>query len=158
MCLVAPLDAVAPRRSRCRIPNRYALRVLTESAAPAAVAYALITIGVVVFQIALALGAPWGRYAMGGSVPGRFPPAMRVLALIQAALLVGLALIVLVDAGVLAANAPLALPWLIWVPVAVSAVALVLNVVTPSSAERRIWAPVAALLLLTSLVVALSPS
>ncbi|HLA80259.1 MAG TPA: hypothetical protein VJP78_01330 [Thermoleophilia bacterium] len=29
--------------------------------------FALFTAGVVVFQLALAAGAPWGSYAMGGS-------------------------------------------------------------------------------------------
>ena len=131
--------------------------MLDEIVAPAALVFALITIAVVLFQIALALGAPWGRYAMGGRFSGRLPPAMRVAALVQAALLVVLAVIVLADAGVLAADAARALPWLIWVPVIVSGIALVLNVITPSAGERRIWAPVAALMLLASLVVALSP-
>ena len=43
-------------------------------------------------------------------------------------------------------------PWLIWLPVAVSAVAVVLNASTRSQGERRIWLPVATLLLLCALV------
>lgn len=50
----------------------------------AALAYVLATIVVVAFQVLLALGAPWGSNAMGGRFPGRFPPAMRVLAVVVA--------------------------------------------------------------------------
>ena len=41
----------------------------------------------IAFQVLLALGAPWGAYAMGGTYPGRFPPGMRVVAAVQAAVL-----------------------------------------------------------------------
>ena len=34
----------------------------------------------VLFQFALALGAAWGKYAMGGKYPGKYPPKMRMLA------------------------------------------------------------------------------
>lgn len=37
-------------------------------------------VGVAAFQLALALGAPWGTYVMGGTFPGSFPPAMRAAA------------------------------------------------------------------------------
>jgi hypothetical protein len=38
------------------------------------------------FQLTLAAGAPWGSLAMGGRFPGRFPPAMRIAALVQIAI------------------------------------------------------------------------
>ena len=60
----------------------------------AAIVYALATAVVVGFQVALAAGAPWGEYAMGGRFPGRFPPAMRAGALVQAVVLALLALVV----------------------------------------------------------------
>ena len=126
-------------------------------AAVGGILFGVVTAGVVLFQVALALGAPWGRYAMGGQFPGRFPPPMRVAAMIQAVLLVGLAAIVASEAGLLASDLARALPWLIWLPVAVSGIALVLNVITPSAGERMIWAPVTGLMLLASLVVALTP-
>jgi hypothetical protein len=46
----------------------------------AAIVYTLATAVVVGFRLALAAGAPWGEYAMGGRFPGRFPPAMRAAA------------------------------------------------------------------------------
>jgi hypothetical protein len=48
----------------------------------AAFHYAIITLTVVAFQIALAAGAPWGAFAMGGAFPGQFPPALRIVALV----------------------------------------------------------------------------
>ncbi|MDQ3126939.1 MAG: hypothetical protein M3Q66_00565 [Chloroflexota bacterium] len=125
-------------------------------APPAALVFALVTAGAVAFQLGLALGAPWGSYAMAGRYPGVFPPRMRVAAIVQAAVLAFLALIVVSDAGLALPSLAEAGPWLIWLPVAFSAVSLVLNAITPSAGERRIWVPVAVALLASSLVVAVS--
>ncbi len=78
----------------------------------AAIVYALATAVVVGFQVALAAGAPWGEYAMGGRFPGRFPPAMRAGALVQAVILVLLALVVLDATGFVELGWTTALPWL----------------------------------------------
>ena len=121
----------------------------------AAILFALVTLGVVAFQLALALGAPWGEFAMGGRYPGTLPRAMRVSAVGQAALLAALAVYVLSAAGLVLPSMAGTLPWLIWAVVAFSALSLVLNAITPSSGERRIWVPVATEMLLTSLIVAL---
>lgn len=118
--------------------------------------YALVTAGVVLFQLALAVGAPWGAYAMGGAFPGRMPPALRFAAVIQAIVLAGLTVVVLADAGLLGVPIVHDLPWLIWIPVAVSVMATVLNASTRSRGERRIWLPVAIVLLVTSIGVALT--
>ena len=48
------------------------------------------------FQLALALGAPWGQFAMGGAFPGVFPPAMRLVAVVQIGILALIALLVMV--------------------------------------------------------------
>ena len=124
----------------------------------AALIFATVIAGVVAFQIALALGAPWGAYAMGGAFPGSFPPRMRVAAVVQAAVLAALAVVVLSTAGLIVPALADGAPWLIWIAVVVSAASLVLNAITPSAGERRIWVPVAVVLLVSSLVVALSAS
>lgn len=123
----------------------------------AALLYTAVTAVVVAFQIALAAGAPWGAYAMGGAVPGQFPPELRVAALIQAVLLVGLAVIVLSRAD-LVATWSRASHRLIWFAVAFATVGLVLNLITPSPGERAIWAPVTLVMLVTSLLVAVRSS
>jgi len=81
---------------------------------------------------------------------------MRIAALVQIA-------VYALMAAVMFARAGLALPewaemsrWAAWVVVAVSGVAVLLNLVTPSKWERMLWAPVAIVMLATSLDVALS--
>jgi hypothetical protein len=122
----------------------------------AALVFAAITAGVVAFQLALALGAPWGEYAMGGRAPGRFPSAMRVAAVGQAVLLAVIAVVVLSDARLVSPSFAEAFPWLIWFVVVFSAVSVVLNTLTPSARERRIWAPVTLVMLACSLIVAVA--
>lgn len=122
----------------------------------AALAYAVVSVGIIAFQIALAAGAPWGAYAMGGAFPGQFPPELRVAAVVQAVILAALALVVLARAGIAMPRWSRSSRWLIWVVVVFSALSLVLNLITPSAGERAIWAPVALVMLVSSVVVARS--
>jgi len=127
-----------------------------DQAGLAAVVFGLVALGAIGFQVALAAGAPWGAYAMGGAVPGRFPPAMRVSALGQAVVIAALALVVLSAARLVLPSVVDGLPWLAWIPVAFSAVSVGLNGISPSAGERRIWVPATIILLITSLIVALA--
>ena len=122
----------------------------------AAYVFAFATVVSVLFQIALALGAPWGHLAMGGRFPGKFPPAMRVAALVQAVVLSLLAVIVAIKARLVLAGFYTVSETAIWVVFAISVLSLIMNLVTPSRGERLLWAPVALVLALSSLVVALS--
>jgi hypothetical protein len=124
----------------------------------AALIYAVVSAGVVAFQLALAAGVPWGAYAMGGAFPGTFPPALRVAAVVQAALLGGLAAVVLARAGLVLPRWARPARWLAWVAVAFSALSFVLNLATPSPGERALWAPVAFLMLVSSTAVAFGAS
>jgi len=119
-----------------------------------AIIFAVLTAGVVGFQLALALGAPWGAYAMGGAFPGVYPPAMRVAAVVQAGLLAVLALVVLSRSGLALARWSRVARWAIWLVVAFSALSVLLNAITPSAGERAIWVPVTVGLLACSLTVA----
>ena len=119
----------------------------------AAIVFAVLTAGVVVFQFALAFGAPWGGYAMGGAHPGVFPPALRVAAVVQGVILAATAVVVLSRSGLILDRWARVSTWLIWLVAALGTVSLVLNVITPDVAERAIWAPVAALLLVCSVTV-----
>jgi hypothetical protein len=106
------------------------------------------------FQLALAAGAPWGSYAMGGAFPGQFPPPLRIAAVFQSAFIAGTAVVVLVCAGVIRASWTRLASRLVWGVVALGVMGLVLNLITPSAGERAIWAPVALVLVLSSAVVA----
>lgn len=118
----------------------------------AAILYAALTLGVVAFQVALAAGAPWGHLTMGGRYDGELPAPMRVAAVVQAGFLALLAVVVLGTASIGWRAVP---TWAIWVVVGVTAVSCVLNAITPSRAERRLWLPVTLVLLAAAIVVAL---
>jgi hypothetical protein len=120
----------------------------------AAWVYAIISAGVIAFQLTLAAGMPWGRFAMGGAFPGQFPPALRAAALVQGALIGVLAAVVLSRAGIGLPGWSRMSRWLVWVAVGLAAVSSVLNLITPSAGERAIWAPVALVMLASSLIVA----
>ena len=124
----------------------------------AAIIYAILTVGVVAFQIALAAGAPWGAYAMGGASPGQFPPGLRVSAIVQAVLLAGMAAVILARAGLILPGWWRVSHWLVWIVAAITAISLVINLITPSAGERAIWLPTLALLLISSFIVAFSNS
>lgn len=124
----------------------------------AALGFAILATGVMAFQSGLALGAPWGAYAMGGAFPGRYPPALRVAAVVQGVLVGLIAVAVLSAADLILPDLARAVPWLIWVAVVFSALAVVLNAISRSAGERRIWVPVTVAMLLCSLLVALAPS
>ena len=72
----------------------------------------------------------------------------------QAIVIAGMAGVVLSRAGVALPAWSRASRRLSWMVVAAATVSLVLNLITPSAGERAIWAPVAVVLLVTSLVVA----
>jgi hypothetical protein len=120
--------------------------------------YAIVAAGLMLFQLALAAGAPWGEFAMGGTFPGQFPPTMRVIAVIQAALIVGMVAVVMARAGIFFTGWLRRARWLIWVVVAYGAIGLALNLITPSAGERALWAPVAFVMLVSSVIVARAPT
>jgi hypothetical protein len=121
----------------------------------AAYLYTVLTGAVIVFQLALAGGASWGSYAMGGTVSGSFPAALRVMAVVQAILLAVFAAVVLSRAGIALARWSRLSRWAAWIVAAFGLAGLVLNLITPSSGERMVWAPVAFLMLASSLTVAI---
>jgi hypothetical protein len=120
--------------------------------------YAVASAVVIAFQIALAAGAPWGEWAMAGRFSGALPAGLRIAALLQGAMVAGLAMIVLSRAGVAWRAGARTSRRLVWLAVGVSAVSLVLNLITPSTAERAVWAPIAGVLLATSAIVAATPA
>lgn len=107
---------------------------------------------VVVFHLAVILGAPVGHLTMGGRWRGALPPVGRLAAALSASLLTGLALVVLARAGVIGLDLP---GWSIWAVVGVTALSVLAHIATPSAAERALWLPVILVMLASVLVVAL---
>jgi hypothetical protein len=111
---------------------------------------------VVIFQLALVIGLPWGEYTQGGKTKGRLSTSGRITAAVSAVILVGMAQALLAPRGVgLFATAP---EWLIgsmvWVTFGYAVLGFIVNWITPSKKERLIWGPVTTVLLvLVSLAV-----
>lgn len=111
---------------------------------------------VALFQLALAAGVPWGSVAMAGKFPGRFPPHMRAVAFLQTFVLIFLGTIVWTRAGIIFPQWHLASEKYIWGVVAFGVLGLIMNLITPVRLERVIWAPIAAILLISCTIVAMS--
>jgi hypothetical protein len=118
--------------------------------------FLVLTAIVILFQLALALGAPWGEYALGGRFPGKLPPGPRVAALIQILVLLFFAVIVLSRSGLAFSAFYSFSRGAIWFVVGFFVLGSILNLITPSKGERLLWAPVNIVMLLTAVLVALS--
>jgi hypothetical protein len=116
----------------------------------------IILIGIVIiFQACLAAGLPWGAASMGGKFPGKYPPKMRVVAVLNILILLFIAIIGLSRANLLFTEMMSFSKPAMWFVVAFFAIGTVMNTITPSKIER-IWAPVAGIQLITSIIIALS--
>jgi hypothetical protein len=120
-----------------------------------AITFTVFTVIVIIFQACLAAGVPWGEASMGGKYPGKYPPKMRIAAIINILILVGIAVIVVSRAGLILPQLTGISRIAIWFIVVYFIIATVLNSITPSKIER-IWAPVALVQLITSIIVAIS--
>ena len=120
-----------------------------------AIIYAVSMGIVVIFQACLAIGLPWGAASMGGKYPGKYPPKMRVVAIGNMIVLSFLALIVLVKSDLLLPQLLSFSKYAIWFVAFFALVSVIMNTITKSKIER-IWAPIALIQLVTSLIVALN--
>jgi len=113
------------------------------------VIYCALIAGVAGFQVALILGAPWGRLTQGGQIEGPLPRSGRLAAAASIVVLVAMALAVLSADG----RWPGWPSWTGWSAVALNAVIMVLNWITPSTAERNLWGPITTVMVALALAV-----
>ncbi len=109
-----------------------------------------------VFQLALAAGAPLGRFAFGGAVDV-LPTPLRIASLISVALYAVFAVLILARAGWTRWPGPRIAGAGAWIVVAVFALSAVANAFSQSPPERLVMTPLAVSLLALSVVVALGP-
>ena len=121
----------------------------------ALIAFALVG-ALTVFQLALALGAPFGAAAWGGRHPGVLPGRLRV-----ASAIVGLVVYPLIGLVILAAAGLIDDGWLpvdptvvIWILAGFFALGAAVNAISRSAPER-IWSPVSAALAVCCVLIAL---
>jgi len=120
----------------------------------AAILHSLLAVLVILFQLTIATGAPWGELTMGGVHPGVLPKKLRIAAVMQALLVAVTVLIVLVEANLLLPELQTVSKISIWFVVLLYIISSILNLITSSKWERRVGAPVALCMLTCSLTVA----
>ena len=120
-----------------------------------AIIFTVFTGIVILFQGCLAAGLPWGKASMGGKYPGKYPPKMRMVAVINMILLSFIATIVLSEADLMFPQLKTISGIGIWFVVIFFFIGTIINTITPSKIER-IWAPVALIQMTTSIIVAIS--
>jgi len=125
-------------------------------ATTAATIFCICTAVAVVFQLALALGAPWGEMALGGRYPGRFPLRLRIASLAQSVVLVLLSFVVLTRSQLSFEKYFEYSEIAIWFVVGVCALSATMNILTPSKKERLLWGPVTLVMLFCVFIVAKS--
>ena len=119
-----------------------------------AITNAILTGVIILFQFCLSIGLPWGAASMGGKYPGKYPKKMRIVAVVNMILLSFLMMIVLVKAELILPQFLSFSEIAIWFVVAFYSIGTVLNTITPSKIER-IWAPVIAIQLFTTFMIAI---
>jgi hypothetical protein len=121
----------------------------------AAVAAATGFVGVAIFQLSLALGAPWG-YAAWGGAHAQLSAGLRIGSALSAALLLVAAFIVLGRVGYGASGVPFAVfRWGTWALVPAMTLSALGNFASSSRWENFLMGPVALLLAVLCLLVAL---
>jgi len=109
----------------------------------AATLYSVIVAFVVLFQFCLIGGAPWGRLTQGGQHDGALPASGRIVAGISVPLLIFMAAGIDSAAGTFP-HWPL---WTGWLALGVQSLGTLMNWITPSRPERRLWGPITSVML-----------
>ena len=112
-------------------------------------------VGIAAFQAAIAAGAPLGRAAWGGTHV-RLPQRLRVASAVAVVFWIVAALVVLARAGFDASPVPFsASRWATWILVVLLPIGAVMNAASRSPWERFLWAPIALVLGVLCLALAL---
>ena len=123
-----------------------------------AVVFVAVLAMLALFQLALALGAPWGRFAWGGRHPGTLPTGFRIASAFSIPVYGFIAVLALDRAGMLDVFPEGFSRIGIWVVFAYLALGVVMNAISRSKPERYLMTPVALVLAVLALLIALSPA
>jgi hypothetical protein len=118
---------------------------------------AVFLLGVItLFQLALALGAPWGAAAWGGSHPGVLPTRLRVASAVVALVvypLIGISILI-TSSPVQIGGIPATGDVMMWLFCGLFTVGAIANLASRSKAER-IWGPVSLIIAVCCAVIAM---
>ncbi|MDR9362530.1 MAG: hypothetical protein RI590_00180 [Microbacteriaceae bacterium] len=108
------------------------------------------------FQLALAFGAKWGELAYGGSHTGRLPKNLRIISVFSSLVAIALAGHYLAELGVfeslLDSQGRSIANWAFFAFLAAGAV---LNNISRSAPERKLWGPITLVMAVSALIIAL---
>lgn len=122
---------------------------------PAAIALVVILSLLAVFQLALAVGAPLGRFAWGGQ-HRVLPARLRIGSLVSIVIYAIIAVLALDRVGLIDVVPDVVSTVGMWVVFAYFVIGIPLNAVSRSKPERYVMTPVVTFLAVLSLLVALS--
>ena len=108
-----------------------------------------------VFQVALVLGAPLGRFTFGGRHPGALPAGLRVAAALSVGVYALMATLALDRAGVIDVYPQGAARTGLWVVFGFLVLNTLPNAVSPSRSERLVMTPLLVVMSALALLVAL---
>ncbi|WP_353987723.1 hypothetical protein [Ruicaihuangia caeni] len=120
-----------------------------------AVAFVAVIGLLTLFQAALALGAPWGRAAWGGQHAGVLPTGYRVGSAVSILVYGFIAVIALARADVVDVLPDGFAQVAMWVVFGFLALGVVMNAISRSRVERAVMTPVALVLAVLALLIAL---
>ena len=107
------------------------------------------------FQFAIVLGAPLGEYAYGGQNEGKLPTRFRVTSVVSMLLMLALAGHYLAQTGVVQPLLDETGNSIVnWVLVGFAALAALMNNITRSQKEKRLWGGTTIAMLLAAVIVA----
>ncbi len=121
-------------------------------------AFILVAVQIIVslFQLALVLGAPMGEYTLGGQTQGKLSLRLRLVSAISLLLNLAIAGHYLAQTGTIQTLLPSDLNQIAnWGLVVFTASGLVMNSISRSKKERKMWVPVLLLSLTCAVIVAL---
>ena len=122
----------------------------------AAILICLILVGAGLFQALLAAGKPWGEWAFGGQMKGTLPTPYRIASLVSITIYAAQIAHYLGQAGVVTSALSTSTNEVInWVLVAFFALGTLMNGISRSRKERKLWTPILVVSLLLSIAVAL---
>jgi hypothetical protein len=121
-------------------------------------AFILVAVQIIVslFQLALVLGAPMGEYTLGGQTQGKLSIKLRIVSAISLLLNLAIAGHYLAQTGTFQTLLPSDLNQIAnWGLVVFTAIGLVMNSISRSKKERKMWVPVLLLSLTCAVIVAI---
>lgn len=113
-------------------------------------------IATALFQLALVLGAPLGEYAFGGQISGKLPIGYRIGSAVSFLVMLALAGHYLAQLGIF--QPILGEPqnsYVNWAIVGFAALSALMNNITRSEKEKRLWGGTTLAILLATVIVAL---